>query len=71
MVQLLLSPKDETDAARSINARLLSAGVARYQPPRRKVCQLSVAFTDLHKPQTDMGSRRDAQSARHDEANAD
>jgi hypothetical protein len=37
VLQVLLSAPDEEDVARSINARLLSAGLARYAAPRRKV----------------------------------
>ena len=48
-LQVILSADGEEDVGRSIHARLLSSGLARYAPPRRKVCfQPVILAMQLH-----------------------
>jgi len=45
VLQVVLSAEGEEDVARSINARLLSSGLARYAAPRRKVTPSQITLS--------------------------
>ena len=44
-MQLLLSDEKDADASQSINARLLSAGLARFQAPKHKATPFALLDT--------------------------